>query len=260
MADPDTARLEACLRRYTTAFLASRSPWLRPLTHALGHLLSPRPLYLFGGLLRDLLVLGPTAVPRDVDIVVGDTTLEELADALGRFVDRRTRFGGLQLTVEGVPIDIWPLAETWAFNQPGSPPPSFAALPLTTFLNVEAVALEVLADGRTGRLHTHGFFEGVLSETLELNFEDNPSPALCVVRSLDLASRLGFRIGPRLNRYLAGHLCAMSVEELARRQAAEGGCLRCSEDVIRAWKAHFADPTSYRQPTDSSPLPRAKCA
>ena len=260
MGDPDTARLEACLRQYAAAFLASRSPWLHPLTAALGRLATPRPLYLFGGLLRDLLVIGPSAVPRDVDLVIGDTTVDELVSVLGRFVDRRTRFGGLQLVIEGVAVDIWPLAETWAFHRLGSPPASFAALPRTTFLNAEAVVLEVLAGGGAhGRLHTHGFFEAVLSETLEINFEDKPSPALCVARSLDLASRLGFRIGPRLRRYLADRLRAFSAEELAGLQAAQGGCVRCSEETIRAWKAHFADPVCHPPPV-AARLSRAKCA
>lgn len=259
MAEADIARLEACLRRYAAAFLVSRSPWLHPLTDALRCLESQRPLYLFGGLLRDLLVIGPSAVPRDVDLVIGNTTVDELSDALARFVDRRTRFGGLQLTVAGITIDIWPLAETWAFRQPTSPPPSFSALPQTTFLNVEAVALEIQANGEPGELHTYGFFEAILSGMLEINFEDNPSPVLCVARSLDLASRLGFQLGPRLMRYLADHLKVISAEELARLQAAEGGCVRCSEEVIRAWKAHFTDPSNYQRPTAAMPL-RAKCA
>jgi hypothetical protein len=258
MADLEIARLEACLRRYARAFLMSRSTWLRPLTDALDRLLSPRPLYLFGGLLRDLLVTGPEAVPRDVDLVIGNTDGDELAAALAPFLDRRTRFGGLQLTVEGVAIDIWPLSDTWAFRQPDSPPASFDALPRTTFLNVEAVALEVLPGGEPGRLHSHGFFEGIRAETLEINFEDNPSPALCVARSLALASRLGFHLGPRLTRYLAAHLRVLPVEELVRLQAAESGCVRCSEETIRAWKAYFADPASQQLP--STAMPRAKCA
>lgn len=107
MADTDAQRLEACLRQEVVSYLRERSPWRPPLAAALGRLSGPpRPIYLFGGLLRDLLLFGPDASPRDVDLVIGGgTTGEELADALTAYIDRRTRFGGLQLVVEGVPVD-----------------------------------------------------------------------------------------------------------------------------------------------------------
>jgi hypothetical protein len=193
-----------------------------------------------------------------VDIVVGGTSTDELASVLAPFVDRRTRFGGLQLAVEGTAIDIWPLQDTWAFGRSGMPPASFAALPRTTFLNAEAVVLELCDDlGRTGQLHAFGFWESVLSHTLEINFEENPSPALCIVRSLCLADRLGYDIGPRLGRYITTHLSRLSVEELVSLQLKEGGRVRCTREWFQAWKENFA--FRVRQSREVEPY-HPKCA
>lgn len=250
MADTEVARLEACLRRNAGDFLTARSAWLPPLAAALARLPGPPcSTFLFGGLLRDVLFHGPSADPRDVDLVVGGTTTDELAAALAPFIDRRTRFGGLQLVVSGVPIDIWPLEETWAFRRPGMPPASFAALPATTFLNLEGVALELLLpSGQVGRLYACGFFEGVLDRTLEINYEDNPSPVLCVTRSLTLATRLGYSIGPRLRRFLVAALERIPIEDLLAAQAADGGCVRCSLDVITSWRSALLSPNGSNTP------------
>jgi hypothetical protein len=165
-----------------------------------------------------------------------------LGNALAPYLDRKTRFGGLQLAVEGVAVDIWPLQETWGFRRLGVASPTFADLPRTTFLDVEAVVLELFVEqGAVGVLHTHSFFEAMLAGTMDINLEDNPSPGLCVVRSLGLADRLGFAIGPRLVEYLALRLGRLSVDELVALQAAESGCVRCSREAVQRWKDAFAN-------------------
>ena len=58
-------------------------------------------------------------------------------------------------------------------------------MPKTTFLNVEAVAVELNPrPTRSRKLYESGFFEGVATETIEINLEENPFPDLCVARSL----------------------------------------------------------------------------
>lgn len=88
-------------------------------------------------------------------------------------------------------------------------------MPKTTFLNVEAAAVELATvHGKSRRIYTHGFFEALADRTLEINFEENPFPALCVVRALITAARLQFLIGPKLSKYLVHYGRIFSGEEL----------------------------------------------
>lgn len=194
-----TIYLRSLLRRRLAWFLECRSPWRSPLVSALRGLGHEVPIYLFGGAVRDLAIFGRNASPIDIDLVVGGVSVGELESILSAFVERRTRLGGLKLTIEGTAVDIWPLHETWAFRVNRMASPTFAELPATTFLNVEAVAAELTcACRRIGRIYSKGFFESVCSREIDLNYAANPYPEKAVARSLTLASRIGFSVGPAL--------------------------------------------------------------
>jgi hypothetical protein len=176
----------------------------------------------------------PEVTPRDFDFVVAGVTVEALETVFAEHVRRRTRFGGLHLVVEGVPFDVWPLEQTWAFKARPGEQASFAALPHTTFLNVEGVAVEMTGP-EAGTIHEGGFFEAVLSRTLEIDLALNPSPLECVWRSLVTAARLEFALGPQLTRYIAAHGAALRAEDLAEAQQAHLGCRRWDADDFRRW-------------------------
>ncbi len=166
--------------------------------------------YFFGGLLRDLL-LGVT--PRDVDLVVADEHAEAIEEQFGEQVRHRNRFGGLYVKTPGWDFDVWPVGQTWAFTHEWGHDRTFEALPKTTFLNIEAIAVQVWPESGHARvLHENGFFDAFRSRRLEVNHEANPYPDVCVVRSLLIAFRLNFGLGPRLVEYVARH-----AEDLSRR-------------------------------------------
>src|SRR5205823_2395036 len=132
----------------------------------------------------------------------------------------------------------WPLAQTWAFVQDAIAVPTFAALPSTTFFNLEAIAVEVWAPpGRARRLYSGNdqFFEGLLSRTLEINREENPFPDLCVVRGLIMSADLNFRIGPGLARYIALHGRHLTPRDLDDIQQRHYGRHRCHGETLRKW-------------------------
>jgi hypothetical protein len=62
--------------------------------------------------------------------------------------------------------------------------PTFGQLCRTMFLEVEAVALEMTGP-RTGTVHDGGCFDAILTRTLEIGLEPNPSPAQCAAHSRD---------------------------------------------------------------------------
>ena len=224
MASPSRDQLEARLRKRLSAFLNRSRPW-RPVLDVIEKAADRRgwrPL-LFGGTLRDLLIEG-CPPPRDLDFVVPGASLDELREELGGHVERRTRFGGLRLRIRALPVDIWPLEQTWAFARGLVADPTPEALPRTTFLSAEAAAIELWPGrGRKRTLYTNGLFESFASSCLEINLEQNPYPELCVVRSLLTLRKLGFSAGPNLARYLVEHGAHLSPRQLVDAQLAHYG-------------------------------------
>jgi hypothetical protein len=196
----------------------------------------------FGGTLRSLILSrlqsGRFGRPRDVDIVVSGTTLEQLRQHFHGSIRRETRFGGLQLERMSWQFDVWPLERTWAFRASRELEPHFSNLPFTTFFNLEAIAVDVWAPPGQPRVIYSGddqFFDGILDRMLEINQEENPFPVLCVVRSLVFILMTGFAIGPRLAQYLARHASGVSDHELAEVQLKHYGRERIDQGLMRRW-------------------------
>lgn len=200
----------------------------------------------FGGTLRSLLLsrlqqerLGR---PRDLDIVIEGVSLEALREKFFSIIKRETRFGGFQLERMSWHFDVWPLHRTWAFLQDGMQAPRFSALPSTTFLNLEAIAIDVWPpSGRPRTIYSGNdqFFKGIISRTLEINREDNPFPSLCVVRALVMAASTRFAIGPRLARYLALNGPTVSDAQLEEIQLKHYGRMRYDTSTMRTWLEHI---------------------
>ena len=211
------------------------SVWKQPIHEVLHNLRQSQVrAVIFGGTLRSLLVSrlygGLPGRPRDVDLVISGATLSQLEDHFRHILARRTRFGGLKLQSGPWLFDVWPVSDTWAFKQDlHLGPADFATLPSTTPLNVEAVAVEAWSPNRRKRIIYSGndqFFDGILTQTIELNRPDTSFPELTVVRALIMASELQFRIGPRLARYICDVGASMHEEVAARIQSSHYGWIR----------------------------------
>lgn len=227
----------ALLRRRVGRFFSDHSKWKTALRDTMSRIRREGwPAVVFGGVPRDLLVFGLSDRPRDVDIVVDDVSLDEISKAFAKNIYRKTRFGGLSLHVDGWLIDVWPLRDTWAFREGGIPVDGFQDLPKTTFLNVEAVAVDLTARvGSARNVYSSGFFEAVEQKTIEVNFEPNPFPGLCIVRSIIMAMRLGFRIGPRLATYISRHSRGIRFQELIDLQMSHYGSVRYDAPTLWKW-------------------------
>lgn len=192
---------------------------------------------LFGGVLRDLAIFGPAAQPRDIDVVVTGVSEALLFATLQPFVQRRTRFGGLQLSSAGVEVDLWPLESTWGLTHLRIFRPSFADLPNTTFLDIEAVVAGVPLRGQEpGPFHEAGFFDSIERRTIDINLEANPYPLLCLAKSLNLASRLGFSIGPGLSQFAYDLLSTVKDADLAVAHAGVHSGAACNSCLYRGWR------------------------
>ena len=128
------------LEKQLSSFLVSREAgtqrWLQQLgSHC-------ERLFLFGGAIRDVALMGDEARPRDLDLVVVGLNFDDLPGFLGEHIVRRTSFGGLKLKLDDSWVDLWRLEDTWAFREKLIEP-SPENLPSTTFLSSQAIAAEI---------------------------------------------------------------------------------------------------------------------
>jgi hypothetical protein len=246
---------ERKLRRQLKAFLNEKGPH-RAILSALDKARKRDwRLFLFGGVLRDVLILGLKHKPRDIDVVIMNGTSSELADALQPYIKRRTRFGGFQLELNRWNFDIWPLHTTWAFVHNKHLLPTPDNLPKTTFLNVEAVAVSVDPCGDVGEIVESGFFEAVKKRTLDINLEENPYPALAAVRAMATATSLRYSLSPRLARYILEMEEDLGADALVAAQDSHYGLVRFRRRDIRSLVKHI-DHELRRSPRASLLLPQ----
>ena len=173
------------------------------------------PAFLCGGAVRNMLLCN-NSIPRDLDIILGYVSREQLETLFPDHNKEKTSLGGLKLQVKDWSIDMWPIQDTWAFKEGKVTGKGFSDYPKITFLNIDAIAIQLFSKRRQKRkIYSKGFFEAIAERTIELNFEENPAPAKCIVRALRIADKFKFVIGPRLARYMISYTNQMEIEELA---------------------------------------------
>jgi len=256
---------KALLKDVASLFQRNDVQWRVPIAEMIRLLKTASgPAVIFGGTLRSLMLSRLSASrrfgrPRDLDIVVSGVTADSLKERLREHVVRQTRFGGLQLERNSWHFDVWPLEQTWAIVHDHSLAMDFRSLPSTTFFNLEAIAVDLWANPGRGRTIYSGndqFFEGLLDRTLEINRAENPFPALCVVRSLVLASSTRFWLGPHLSNYLSVQREKITDSELEFVQQQHYGNQRITSTLMRKWLDHIAT-QHERSPNSRIKLPRS---
>ena len=179
-------------------------------------------------LLVSYLVRTRYARPRDIDIVVGTSSVDAIYERFAGCVHRKTRFGGLQIHQAERQFDLWPLCQTWAFVEDSIPMPSFEDLPETTFFNLEAIAVELWPSRGKAR----EIYSGMTSSSRDSWIVCSRSTGRQIhsrnsawTSSLVLAHGIRFRIGPRLAAYIAREGIGSPPERF--RMCRESTMVRC---------------------------------
>ncbi len=218
MVSLEIKKLERDLRTRLGRFVGARSKQYYPrLYSVLEEIRNDKyPAFLCGGAVRELL-LNNNSIPRDLDIMIGYISREKLATLFSGNIKGETSLGGLKLQVKDWSIDVWALQDTWAFKEGRFGGGGFSDYPKITFLDIDAIAIQLFSKKRQKRVvYSKGFFEAISSRIIEINFEENPAPATCIVRALQIANKFKFAIGPKLARYMVAYVSQMEIEELAK--------------------------------------------
>lgn len=168
-------------------------------------------IYLFGGVLRDLALLGQRGFNSDVDLVV-EGSWEHFISYLESLGANKNKFGGYRLSIGEMPVDIWHAEETWAIKQGLVAYKGIASLTETTVLNWDAI----LMNWRTRTfIYRKNYFEEVYARALDVVLEENPNPLGMAVRVLrHLSLKDARKISARATRYLMACTRSYSFEAI----------------------------------------------
>ncbi len=194
------------------------------------------PVYLVGGVVRDLLLGRPRT---DIDVAVeGD--VRPIADALGGEVVEHERFATATVAVDGLLVDL-AMARAETYERPGALPTVTPAA-ITDDLarrdfTINAMAVPLKADPTL--IDPHGGVDdlaaGLLRVLHERSFIDDPTRAL---RAARYAARFDLELEPGTAELLRsadlGTVSGDRVEGELRRVAAEDRAPRALE-LIREW-------------------------
>ncbi|MCZ4290805.1 hypothetical protein [Hoeflea alexandrii] len=198
-------------------------------------------VFVFGGALRDISLLGLPHFTSDVDIVVQVHDYDAFSDVLCQFDANRNKFGGHRVRFGRWNFDVWEVASTWAFSVGAVEARSHLSLLETTFFNWDAI----LYDWRSGSLHhRQDYFSDLSAKYLELVLEDNPNTVGAFVRTLrTLCISEEIRTGPRLSRFIKENLLEISNEEILSYENESFATKRLSANLLAglreratAWK------------------------
>ncbi|MGO5127510.1 MULTISPECIES: hypothetical protein [Bacillus cereus group] len=162
---------------------------------------------LIGGAVRDLLF---KRKPRDYDIVVEAEALH-----LNLPNVKRNSFGGLKVIIDHNEFDIWCLKDTWALKKMRVPA-SKENLQNSCFFNLDSV----IYDAKNEKFLFNHFIDGINSKELDIIYEDNPYPSVCVIRAFVLQEKWEMQFSKRLSRYIENWVICEEdpIEELIKAQ------------------------------------------
>ena len=162
------------------------------------HILANGDACIFGGVIRDFILDRDAGVHRDVDLVIYkiDTQLEKY---LHRYLIKKNRFGGYKLYINDKSYDLWTLNDTWALRQYSKTRHSLKILPHTSFFNVNAIIFSLCHN----KFFMHKKFrQSIEDKVLDIVYEGNPCPELCIIKTFQHVNELGMSISQRVVDYL----------------------------------------------------------
>lgn len=187
-------------------------------------------VYLFGGVLRELAMIGRLKYESDLDIVI-DNDWERAEEYLIKQGAQKNKFGGYRIKIAQFDVDIWEAKSTWAITQGYVNYEGIHSLLETTILNWDSI----LMDWRTKHLITDKtYFENVKKRYLDVVLLENPDPLGMAVRAFKhLSKKEAKYISKRASKYLANCTNQFNLIELLERERKSYGSISINPVTYR---------------------------
>lgn len=191
------------LKKKVSYFLSSSKFGRQEVTALLDQLQELGEVVIFGGMLRDLSLLGNDGFDSDIDLVIDTDNEDELDAFLQSWKPVQNKFGGYRLKLSRWEVDIWSLKSTWAFKKGYVEDGSFADLCKTTFFDWDGIVYNV-GDGSI--LAVDGYLDHINTGLLDINLENNPNPMGNIVKAFRYREKYGAGFSSRLAKYIYENL------------------------------------------------------
>lgn len=175
------------------------------LLHDIEKLAQNQEVYVFSGIIRDFFLGMPSyehqqgkrkkCNPRDLDFVLDGNCKVDMFTAGKVHVNQ---YGGLKLEWGNVTVDVWSLEETWGIIEEGKPVTPQSLLE-TSFFNFSAIVYDY---NKEKFIVGRPFLEFLNTNTLDVVYEKNPKPDLCIVNTIYYMEKLKCRIGKKLSQWI----------------------------------------------------------
>ncbi|MCC3647427.1 hypothetical protein JGK52_12240 [Cytobacillus oceanisediminis] len=154
-------------------------------------------LIVLGGALRDFSF---NQIPRDIDIMV-NTVETDFDDIMNMYDYRKNRFGGYNVLIDNIELDVWSIKDNWAFKNRYYDA-SFKNVTKGAFFNIDAIALNL----DTGDIDADKFSETLKNRMLDINLDlsyidSNPNPEKNVVRAFRLRKKWKLEFSKSVQSY-----------------------------------------------------------
>jgi hypothetical protein len=152
--------------------------------------------YIFGGFIVDY--LNKKNEHRDIDIVI-DFLNRESIELIHQFEGVKNSFGGYKIKIENIVIDLWAITDTWAIKKMNYLNfDLLSILPSTSFFNSTAIIYSIQ---NKKLIHNKKFLQFFNEKIIDILFEDNPIPELCIIKSYEYYIH-GFNLTNHLKEYI----------------------------------------------------------
>lgn len=155
-------------------------------------------VFIFSGVIRNYF-LGEKN-NRDIDIVLQSEI--DLPTIFKGAEIKRNSFGGYKINCNGTTIDLWYLANTWAFKQKQPQILDFhleRMVPNTAFFNFSSI---VYSFNDRQFYFEDDFVQFLRDKEIDVVFEENPNYKLCVVNTFYYSDKYHLKVKERLKQYI----------------------------------------------------------